>query len=170
MLFPGCKAWKLHPPSTMPANSLSASLSYHHPLFVSAFPCAGVILLFGRLDLRSSPAHARQCSSKLGTAHASGRSSGSPQSALPSRTLPFSSPLQVVEPGDGCSVASYKQAIPRGITAAGTAPDSHRIPLRRGGCSRLIALIACKGTNYIILIGTKDVNNCSFLAFVASNE
>lgn len=89
MLFPGCKAWKLHPPSTMPANSLSASLSYHHPLFVSAFPCAGVILLFGRLDLRSSPAHARQCSSKLGTAHASGRSSGSPQSALPSRTLPF---------------------------------------------------------------------------------
>jgi len=34
-----------------------------------------------------------------------------------------------------------------GITAAGTVPDSHRIPLHRGGISRLIAIFGCKSTN-----------------------
>ena len=34
-----------------------------------------------------------------------------------------------------------------GITAAGTVPDSHRIPLHRGGINRLIAIYGCKNTN-----------------------
>ena len=34
-----------------------------------------------------------------------------------------------------------------GITAAGTVPDSHRIPLHRGGINRLIAIFGCKSTN-----------------------
>ena len=39
------------------------------------------------------------------------------------------------------SVALYKQTLPRGITAAGTVPDFHRIPLRRGGVGRLTAIL-----------------------------
>jgi len=32
------------------------------------------------------------------------------------------------------------------ITAAGTVPDSHRIPLHRGGIGHQIAFYGCKGT------------------------
>jgi hypothetical protein len=34
-----------------------------------------------------------------------------------------------------------------GITAAGTVPDSHRIPFHHGGISHQIALFGCKDTN-----------------------
>jgi hypothetical protein len=39
-------------------------------------------------------------------------------------------------------VALYKQTFSRGITAAGTVPDSHRIPFRRGDISHQIAYLA----------------------------
>ena len=37
-------------------------------------------------------------------------------------------------------MALYKQTLIKGITAAGTVPDSHRIPLHRGGIGHLIAI------------------------------
>jgi hypothetical protein len=41
-------------------------------------------------------------------------------------------------------VALYKQAFLRGITAAGTVPDSHRIPFRRGDIGHQIAYFGGK--------------------------
>jgi hypothetical protein len=42
------------------------------------------------------------------------------------------------------SVALYKQASLMGITAAGTVPDSHRIPLHHGGFCPQIAFVGAK--------------------------
>jgi hypothetical protein len=47
-------------------------------------------------------------------------------------------------------VALYKQTSFAGITAAGTVPDSHRIPFRRGNYRRLIAISGCKDTTFFI--------------------
>ena len=49
---------------------------------------------------------------------------------------------------DILSVALYKQTSLRRITAAGTVPDSHRIPLHHGGYSHQIAFLACKVTTF----------------------
>ena len=103
----------------------------------------------GRLDLRSSPALARHNWSKLRSALASGRSSDFPQSALPSRTPPRSPPLRGEGEGVGCSVALHKQTLLRRITAAGTVPDSHRIPLHQAASATRLPLSVCKDTTFL---------------------
>ena len=45
------------------------------------------------------------------------------------------------------SVALYRQTLQRGITAAGTVPDSHRIPLHQAASATRLPYFGGKGTN-----------------------
>ena len=67
------------------------------------------------------------------------------------------------------SVALYKQTSLRRITAAGTVPDSHRIPLHRGDFCRLIAIFGCKVTKSF---GYKEQNDkkISFFNYFSYNS
>ena len=92
----------------------------------------------GRLDLRSSLTLARQNWSKLRSALASGRSSDFPQSALPSQHLV-----------SGVIQADLKMR----ITAAGTVPDFHRIPLHQAVFYHQIAMIWGQRYNFLSIVG-----------------
>ena len=48
------------------------------------------------------------------------------------------------------SVALYKQISKMGITAAGTVPDSHRIPLHHGDIGHQIAIFGCKDKAIVV--------------------
>ncbi len=52
---------------------------------------------------------------------------------------------------DSLSVALYKQTLQKGITAAGTVPDSHRIPFHQTAFDRQIALIWGQRYNFLLI-------------------
>jgi hypothetical protein len=68
-------------------------------------------------------------------------------------------------------VALYKQTSIMGITAAGTVPDSHRIPLHRGNICRLIAFRMqryiffekiCINIDFFSIFGYNEIWACLF--------